>query len=147
MGNSIEDLIRVARGNAVEDFKLRFMQKWYDATPCFHWKELNLSDEVKKLVVTENPSIWLFTYDGKELDLDDKNWEVEDLYKVLEFDWINEAIAPLETDEVSSWLKNNITTVMLMFDIDHEDLVLCYNEGKAPLGKEWRTYFEKQLKV
>lgn len=146
MSNSIEDLIRVARGNTVEDFKLRFMQKWYGAIPCFHWKELNLSNEVKDLVITENPSIWLLTYD-EQLDLEGKNWKKKDLYRVLNFDWITEAIAPLETSEQSSWLKNNIATAMCMFDIDQENLILCYREGTAPFAKEWRAHFEKQLKV
>jgi hypothetical protein len=147
MRNSVEDLIREARGNAVEDFKLRFMQKWYDTTPCFHWRELNLSSELKELVLSENPSIWLFNYNENELDLDDKHWAKNELHKVLVFDWINDGIASLNENEQSSWLKNNIATAMQMFDIDQEDFILCYSEGKASFSKEWRIHFENRLKV
>jgi hypothetical protein len=146
MRNSIEDLIRVARGNAVEDFKLRFMQKWYETTPCFHWKELNLSSEIKALVITENPSIWLSNSD-EELDIDDKIWEKNELDKVRIFDWIKESIAPLEKSEQSIWLENNIKTTMEKFGIHQENLVLCYYEGTTPFSKEWRAHFEKKLKV
>ena len=147
MNNSIEDLIRTARGNALEDFKFRFMQKWYESTPCFHWKELKLSSELKEAVVTENPSVWFFINNEKELDLDDKNWGKNELHKVLVFDWINEEIAGFELSEQSDWLKNNIATAMQVFSENQDDLILCYNEGTTPFSKEWRVHFEKQLKV
>lgn len=146
MRNSTEDLIRAARGNAVEDFKIRFMQKWYADTPCFHSKELNLSDEFKTLVINENPSIFLL-YSNEELDLEEKQWEKEELQKVLVFDWINDVIAPLEVNEKSAWLRDNIRTAMTIFEIDQEDLILCYHEGVSYFSKEWRAHFEKQLKV
>lgn len=147
MNNSIENLIRVARGNAVEDFKMRFMQKWYETIPCFHWRELNLSNELKEVVLSKNPSVWLFRHTEKELDLDDKHWDKNELQKVLVFDWITEGIDQLDSSEQGTWLKNNIATAMQLFDIDQVDLILCYSEGNSSFAKEWRVYFEKQLKV
>jgi len=74
MKSSTEDLIRQARGNAMEGFKLRFMQKWCGNKPCFHYKEINLSNELKELLITNNPSIWFFT-NTEEVDLEDKVWK------------------------------------------------------------------------
>src|SRR5690554_6963221 len=69
MAKSIEDLIRNARSSAVEDFKKRFKQKWFNDVPCFHWKELEISDELKPIVLTNHPSVWLFSLDdSKQFD-------------------------------------------------------------------------------
>ncbi|WP_107038367.1 hypothetical protein [Brumimicrobium mesophilum] len=146
MKSSTEDLIRVARGNAMEDFKLRFMQKWYGNKPCFHYKEINLSNELNELLITKHPSIWFFS-NSEEVDLEDKIWEKKELHNFLIFDWIDEGIESMENVEIKTWLENNIKTAMKLFESDQDDLVLCYHEGTLPSSNEWRSHFEKQLKV
>lgn len=146
MKSSIEDLIRVARGNAVENFKLRYMQKWYNNKPCFHWREMKISAELKELLITKNPSVWFFSFNG-DIDLEDKNWEKNELHNFLIFDWINEGIDSIDNSEISAWISDNIKTAIVMFESNREDLVLCYHEGTMPFSSEWRNHFEKQLKV
>lgn len=146
MKSSIEDVIRIARENAVENFKFRYMQKWYANKPCFHWRELNLSAELNELLITKNPSIWFFSY-KEDIDLEDKNWEKNELHNFLIFDWVKDGINSVTSEEMNSWLSDNIKTAMVMFETSREDLVLCYHEGTMPFSSEWRSHFEKQLNV
>ncbi|PWH85867.1 hypothetical protein [Brumimicrobium oceani] len=145
MNNSIEDVVRIARENALEDFKFRFMQKWYEATPCFHWKELKLSPELKTEVGNEVPSVYFFIDDGKELDLDDKVWEKGELHKVISFEWMSEEISEIEDDQRVEWFRNSIATALQKTNDAQTDLIMVYNEGGLVFSKEWRYYFEKQL--
>jgi len=73
--------------------------------------------------------------------------EKNELHNFLIFDWISEGIQTIEKNEINTWLNNNIKTAMKLFESDQDNLVLCYHEGALPSSNEWRSQFEKQLKV
>src|SRR5690554_1155897 len=146
MAKSIEDLIRNARSSAVEDFKKRFKQKWYNDFPCFHWKELELSEALKSLVLTKEPSIWLLSYDTSK-KLEDIEWRKEDVSGVLFFDWLSKELPGIQEENKANWFQYNISQGLEMLNYGSRDLILCYSEGKEAFAKEWKAQFEKHLKV
>ena len=146
MSKSIENLIRNARSSAVEDFKKRFKQKWFNDAPCFHWKELELSEGLKSLVLTEHPSVWLLSYDSSK-NFEDIEWEEKDVYSILFFDWLSKELPAIDEAKKEKWFQYNISQGLGMISFDNQELILCYHEGTESFAKEWKTHFEKQLKV
>lgn len=146
MEKSIENLIKNARSSAVENFKKRFKQKWFNNVPCFHWKELELSDELKSMVLTDHPSVWLLSYDAA-INFEDVEWEVKDVYSILFFDWLSKELPAIGQLKREEWFQYNISQGLGMLSFDNQELILCYHEGTEPFAKEWKTYFDKNLKV
>jgi hypothetical protein len=146
MAKSIEDLIRSARNSAVEGFKKRFKQKWFNDVPCFHWKELELSEELKSLVLTEHPSVWLLAYDSSK-SFEDIEWTKKDVYGILFFDWLSKELPAIEEAKKENWFQYNISQGLGMLNFDYKEVILCYHEGTAAFAKEWKNHFEKHLKV
>ncbi|HZH87525.1 MAG TPA: hypothetical protein VFD77_09415 [Brumimicrobium sp.] len=146
MAKSNEDLIRSARSSAVEDFKKRFKQKWFNNTPCFHWKELELSDELKSIVLTEHPSVWLLNYDSS-MSFEEIEWKKGDVYSILFFDWLNKELPAIKEAKKENWFQYNISQGLGMLNFNNKELILCYHEGTEPFALEWKTHFEKHLKV
>lgn len=146
MAKSIEDLIRNARSSAVEDFKKRFKQKWFNDVPCFHWKELEISDELKPIVLTNHPSVWLFSLDDSK-PFDDIQWEKNDVYSILYFDWLSKELPGIDEERKENWFQYNISQGLGMLNYGGKELILCYNEGSESFANEWKIHFEKHLKV
>ena len=84
---SIEELIRSARVETTNEFKERFKQKWFNGLPAFRWSELQLTQELKATIYTENPTVWLLRLPQNER-FDDKVWDVIDVSRILSFDYL-----------------------------------------------------------
>src|SRR5690554_3754765 len=138
MKKSIENLVRNARNSAVEEFKKRFKQKWFNDVPCFHWKELQLNEELKSMVLTEHPSVWLLAYDSSN-NFEDTEWEKKEVYSILFFDWLNKELPEIEEIKKTEWFQYNISQGLGMLNFNHKELILCYHEGKEYYAKEWKT--------
>lgn len=145
MSSSTMDLIRAARANALDDFKMRFKQKWYRELPCFHWRELKLSTALKTSMEHKHPSFYLLSFSEETLDLEDKVWEMQALENGLVLEGIeNNSFQALDLD---AWLENSLEKVKKENAVNQEDFILCYHEGTSSAAKEWRAHFEKELKI
>lgn len=142
---SIEALIRSARSETTEEFKSRFKQKWYDGLPAFRWSELQLTQELKATIYTENPTVWLMHLPISEV-FDDKVWDVADVTKILSFDYLERGHDQLSDDDLFNlWLEENIATGIGMLNFPKEDCVIVYTGGTGPHAKEWVAHFENKL--
>ena len=142
---SIEELIRSARVETTDSFKERFKQKWFDGLPAFRWSELQMTQDLKATIYTENPSVWLLHLPSNEL-FDDKHWGIEDVRKILSFDYLeNNHDAAADEELFNLWLVENIATGIGMLNFPKDECVIAYTGGTGPYAKEWITHFENKL--
>lgn len=142
---SIEELIRSARSESTEEFKSRFKQKWFEGLPAFRWSELQLTQDLKATIYTENPTVWLLHLPTDEV-FNDKVWDVEDVSKILSFDYLERGHDDLNDEDLFSlWLEQNISTGIGMLNFPKEDCVIVYTGGTGPYAKDWIAHFENEL--
>lgn len=142
---SIEELIRSARTATTDEFKERFKQKWFEGLPAFRWSELQMSQDLKATVYTENPTVWLLHL-GADERFDDKMWDIEDVRKILSFDYLENDHDALEDDDLFDlWLSENISTGIGMLNFPKDECVIAYTGGTGPYAQEWIRHFENKL--
>lgn len=142
---SIEELIRSARSETTTEFKDRFKQKWYKGLPAFRWSELQLTQDLKATIYTENPTVWLLHLPSNEI-FDDKVWDIQDVSKILSFDYLEKGHDAMKDEELFNlWLAENINTGIGMLNFPREDCVIVYTGGTGPYAREWITHFENKL--
>jgi len=142
---SIEELIRSARSETTEEFKSRFKQKWYEGLPAFRWSELQLAQELKATIYTENPTVWLMHLPTDEV-FDDKIWDVKDVSKILSYDYLEIDHDDLNDESLFNlWLEQNISNGIGMLNFPKDDCVIVYTGGTSPYAKQWLSHFENKL--
>ncbi len=142
---SIEELIRSARSETTEEFKSRFKQKWYEGLPAFRWSELQLTQDLKATIYTENPTVWLMHLPTEEV-FDDKVWDVKDVSKILSFDYLEIGRDDLADEDIFSlWLEQNISNGIGMLNFPKDDCIIVYTGGTSLYSKEWLAHFENEL--
>ena len=142
---SIEELIRSARSETTEEFKSRFKQKWFEGLPAFRWSELQLTQDLKATIYTENPTVWLLHLPSNET-FDDKVWDITDVSKILSFDYLEKGHDALDDEELFNlWLSENISTGIGMLNFPKDEYVIVYTGGTGPFAKEWIGHFENKL--
>lgn len=142
---SIEELIRSARIETTKDFKNRFKQKWFQGLPAFRWSELQMTQDLKATIYTENPTVWMLHLPADER-FDDKIWDIEDVRKILSFDYLeNDHDAASDDELFNMWLSENIATGVGMLNFPKEECVIAYTGGTGPFAKEWLIHFENKL--
>lgn len=145
-GKSIDELIRSARSEATTAFKERFRQKWFGDIPAFRWSELQLTQDLKATIYTENPTVWLLRLKEDER-FEDKQWDVEDVRAVIAYDYLeNGHEATADETLFQTWLKEDIASGIELMQTPNEETVMVYTGGTGPYAKDWLAMFEKQLK-
>ncbi|PHR45090.1 MAG: hypothetical protein COA32_13910 [Fluviicola sp.] len=143
---TIQEIIRSAREESLDEFKHRFKQKWLLGMPVFQRSEIQMSEELKSVTYTENPTIWVMR-DLEEIEFSDKIWSESDVVKVISFDHIENAeIYP--TDEAFDlWLQEDINCGLGMLNTeDTENSIMCYTAGSGNLAKHWNAAFLRRIK-
>lgn len=142
---SIEELIRSARTATTDEFKERFKQKWFEGLPAFRWTELQMSQDLKATIYTENPTVWLLHL-GADEQFDDKLWDIEDVRKILSFDYLeNNHDAASDEELFNLWLTENISTGIGLLNFPKDECVIAYTGGTGPYAKDWLRHFENKL--
>ncbi|PKR79838.1 hypothetical protein CW751_12840 [Brumimicrobium salinarum] len=145
MDKSTKNKLQEAKSSQIADFQNRFKQKWFKNIPCFHWKELTLSDGLKSVMLNGHPSVWLLTYDAK-IAFEDITWDESKVKNFLFFDWLYRELPAIEEAKKEAWYQYNISQGLGMLNFLNNDVVLCYHEGEESFAKEWKTHFESFLK-
>lgn len=143
---TIQEIIRSAREESLDEFKNRFRQKWLLGMPVFQRSEIQMTEELKSVTYTENPTIWVMR-DLDEVEFSNKIWNEKDVVKVISFDHIENAeIYP--TDEAFDlWLQEDINCGLGMLNTEEiENSIMCYTAGSSNLAKHWNAAFLRRIK-
>ncbi|MEX2482940.1 MAG: hypothetical protein WED10_00170 [Brumimicrobium sp.] len=141
---SIQELINSARADALGEFKKRFQQKWLFDLPVFQWSDLQLTEELKSTVYTENPTIWLLR-DKEDVSFLDKVWRQEDVVKIISFDHIENVEISPEDPAFDVWLEEDIECGLGMINtLDATDLIICFTSGSGEFSSDWAKAFIKR---
>jgi hypothetical protein len=144
--STIQEVIRSAREESLGEFKDRFKQKWLLGMPVFQRSEIQMSDDLKSVTYTENPTVWVLR-DLDEVEFSNKIWSDKDVVKVISFDHIeNSEIYPSDV-AFDLWLEEDINCGLGMLNTeDVENSIMCYTAGIGKLSRYWNVAFLKRIK-
>lgn len=143
---SIQELIRSARDESLGEFKNRFKQKWLLGMPVFQRSEIQMTEELKSVTYTENPTIWILR-DTEGVTFSNKVWNDIDVVKVISFDHIGNAEIYPSDDAFDLWLQEDINCGLGILNTeDTNDSIMCYTAGSGSLAKYWNAAFLRRIK-
>lgn len=143
---TIQEIIKSAREESLDQFKDRFKQKWLLGMPVFQRSEIQMSDELKSATYTENPTIWILRDFEKE-SFSNKIWNKKDVVKVISFDHIvNAEVYPTDV-AFDLWLEEDINCGLGMLNTEgKENCIMVFTAGTGDLSRHWNVAFLKRIK-
>lgn len=143
---SIQDIIRSAREDSLNDFKNRFKQKWLLGMPVFQRSEIQMTNDLKSATYTENPTIWILR-NSENIAFGEKLWCDKDVVKVISFDHIENAEIYPSDIAFDMWLEEDINCGLGMLNTtEKEQSIMVYTAGLGDLSRYWSVAFLKRIK-